>query len=80
MTTEKLTKFFGWCTVLNMALLLWWAVWMIFASDFVYQVQTLVIDISKEQMNVVHYSAMAFHKILIIVFNVIPYLVLKITR
>lgn len=53
---------------------------MVFAHDLVYQVQSAVIDISMDEMDVIHYSAMAFHKLLIIVFNVVPYLALKITK
>jgi TRAP-type C4-dicarboxylate transport system permease small subunit len=80
MEIKKITSILGWCIILNVALLLWWALWMLFAHDLVYNVQSAVLDISVEQMDVIHYGAMAFHKILIIVFNVIPYLALKIIK
>jgi hypothetical protein len=80
MTTSEVTKILGWCIVLNFALLLWWVLWMILAHEWVYQLQSLVVDISIQQMNVIHYGAMAFYKILIIVFNVIPYLAMKVVH
>jgi len=78
MVIEKIRSVLGWCIVLNIGLLLWWVLWMIFAHDWVYQVQSLVVDISVEEMDIIHYSAMAFHKLLIIVFNVVPYIALRI--
>ena len=80
MTSAKITKLLGWCIVLNFALLLWWVLWLLLAHDLVYQVQKTVINISIQQMDTIHYSAMAFYKILILVFNVIPYLALKIVE
>ena len=78
MDIKKITSVLGWSIILNFALLLWWVLWMIFAHDWVYQTQSMVVDISVQQMDVIHYGAMAFYKILILVFNVIPYLAIKI--
>ena len=80
MTLETIRKVLGWSAIINMGLLLWWVLWMVFAHDWVYQVQSAVIDISMETMDIIHYSGMAFHKLLIIVFNIAPYLALRIVR
>ena len=80
MNSAKLTKILGWCIILNFAFLLWWVLWMFLAHDLVYQVQKVVIDIPIQEMDTIHYGAMAFYKILILVFNVTPYLALKIAE
>lgn len=81
MTTETIeffTSFFGWASVINIAILLWWALFMFFAKDFVYKTHTKWFKISKKTFNAIHYSGIAFYKLTIFVFNLVPYIVLKI--
>ncbi len=80
MTLEKIRVILGWCTILNMSLLLWWVLWIFLAHDLVYQIQSAVIDISVETMDIIHYSGMALYKLLIIVLNVVPYLALRLAK
>ena len=80
MTLEKIRAILGWCTILNMGLLLWWVLWMMLAHDLVYQIQSAVVDISIETMDIIHYAAMAVYKLLILVFNVAPYFALRLAK
>jgi len=80
MTLEKIRSILGWCAILNIGLLLWWVLWMFLAHDLVYQIQSTVIDVSVETMDIIHYSAIAFYKLLIIVFNVVPYFALRLAK
>jgi len=78
MSIEMLMKFLGWCAILNIALLTWWALFMIFAHDWVYRIHTKWFHINTVQFDAIHYSAIAFYKLSIILFNVAPYLALRI--
>jgi uncharacterized protein DUF6868 len=78
MSIEMLMKFLGWCAVLNIALLVWWALFMIFAHDWVYRIHSKWFYLNMERFNAVHYAGIAFYKLSIILFNVAPYLALRI--
>jgi Family of unknown function (DUF6868) len=78
MTMEQLLPFLGWCTVLNWSMLLIWAVMVMFAHDFTYKAQTMFFNISEDQFDQIHYKAMVQFKVLVFMFNFIPYLALRI--
>ncbi len=78
MSIELLTQFLGWCAVLNIALLLWWVFFMIFAHDWVYKIHTSWFYLNTERFDAIHYAGIAFYKLSIILFNVAPYLALRI--
>ena len=80
MNIETLTAFFGWCTFLNVLLLIFWSLICVFAADWVYRAHSKWFSISRESFNITIYAFVGFHKILIIVFNIIPYLALSIIR
>jgi hypothetical protein len=78
MTVDILLGVLGWSAVINIGLLLWWSLWILFAHDFVYRMHSKWFKISVEKFDAIHYAGMAFYKITIIVFNVVPYLALRI--
>lgn len=78
MTVDILQGVLGWSTVINIGLLLWWSLWVMFAHDFIYGVVRKFVRVPEEKFDAINYAAMAFHKMIIIVFNVVPYLALRI--
>ena len=78
MSVYVLCSVLGWCTVINMGLLLWWFLILAFAHDFVYRMHRKWFKIPVETFNAIHYAGIAFFKIAIFVFNIIPYIALKI--
>jgi hypothetical protein len=78
MHIETLTSFFMWCTIINGALLVYTSLFIIFAPDFIYRMQTKWFSLSRESFNVVIYSYLGLFKILFLVFNVAPYVALLI--
>jgi hypothetical protein len=78
MSINQLTEFLGWCAVLNIALLLWWAFFMIFAHDWVYRMHSKWFYLEQQRFDAIHYAGIAFYKLSIIIFNVAPYLALRI--
>ena len=78
MTAEMIRDVLGWCTLINLALLTWWAVSFMLVRDWIHRLHGKLFDIPVERFNAIHYAGMAFFKILILVFNLVPYLALRI--
>lgn len=78
MTVEVVRGFFAWCTLINMGLLVWWFLWFFLAHDWIYGLHGRWFKLSEERFDAIHYAAMAFFKISLIVFNLVPYLALRI--
>ena len=78
MDIQKLTTFFMWCTIINGAMLILWGSMCILARDLVYRMQSKWFPISRKTFDVVIYSFLGFFKIVFLVFNVVPYVVLLI--
>ncbi len=77
MDLGTLTTFFMWCTIVNGGLLLLWSVFLLFAPDLTYRTQSGFVPIPRETWNVVMYSFLGLFKVIYIVFNVVPYVALK---
>jgi len=78
MTIEILRSLFGWCAVINMGLLLWWALVLWLAHDFVYRVHGRWYKLPAERFDTIHYTGMLYFKIGIFMFNIVPYCALRI--
>lgn len=78
MTLELTREFLGWCVLINVGLLLYWSVMLLFARGFVYRMHTKFIPVDEERFNAIHYAGMAFYKIGIFVFLLVPWIVLHI--
>lgn len=78
MTIEIVQAVLAWCTVINIGLLLWWFLFFALAHDWVYQLHSRWFKISIERFDAIHYAGMAFFKLSIFIFNLTPYLALRI--
>jgi hypothetical protein len=78
MDIQSLTSFFGWCTVINGTLLVFWTTICILAPDMVYRTQSRWFPISRETFSVVIYSFLGLFKIIFLAFNLVPYVALLI--
>ena len=79
MTLDLIHGALLWCSVINFGMLLVWYLFFKYAHDFVYR-QHKEFNLSVESFNVIHYTGMAFFKMLIIVFNIVPYIALLIAK
>ena len=80
MDIETLRSFFLWCTIINASLL---SVSFGFCAglglgDWVYRTHSRLFPMSRESFNVAIYSFLGLYKILILVFNLVPYIALLI--
>ncbi|MFT4612898.1 MAG: hypothetical protein ACI9NT_000031 [Bacteroidia bacterium] len=78
MSMAEATTFLGWCTVLSMSLLALTALCLAVMRAFVISVHTGLYDIPEDQLKAMYFDYMAKFKLLIIVFNLLPYCALKI--
>lgn len=78
MTIEIIRDALLWCIVINMGLLLWWLLFFVTAHDWMYRLHSKWFAISTEKFDSIHYAGMAFFKISIFLFNLVPYFALRI--
>ncbi len=78
MDIRTLKEFFKWCAIINVALLILSAIMIIAAPDFIYRVQGQLFQMPRETFDVVLYAFLGLYKIVILVFNLVPYVALRI--
>ena len=78
MTIEMIRSTLAWCTVINWILLVWWLVFFMMAHDWMYRLHSRWFSLSVDRFDAIHYAGMAFFKLCILVFNLVPYLALRI--
>jgi len=78
MTLETIRSVLAWCTLMNLVLLVLWFVYFRMAHDSLYRIHSKWFDIPADKFDVIHYGAMAGFKLGIILFNLVPYLALRI--
>ena len=76
-TIKNLRTFLGWCTVINFGVLLYWFLAIVFAHDFVFMMHSWWFTISEERFDAIHYTMMGYYKLAVMLFNLVPYLVLR---
>ncbi|MEX0999556.1 MAG: DUF6868 family protein [Thermodesulfobacteriota bacterium] len=78
MTVEIIRNFLAWCSVINVGVLIYWWLFFTLAHGFVYRIQGKWFKLSVEKFDAIHYTGMAFFKMSIILFNIVPYIALRI--
>jgi len=76
MTIETVRSFLWWCSVINMGLLLYWFLFIMFAHDWVYRVHSKWYKLPVDMFNTIHYAGMIYFKIAVFVFNIVLYFAL----
>ena len=70
--------FFKWCTIINGGLLIFWSLLLRYAGDWVFGMHSGWIPITRDAFHGEIYLLLGFFKIIVIVFNLVPYLALVI--
>ena len=76
-TIENLRILLGWCSVINMMILLVWFLAFVFARNLVFKMHTRWFRISEERFDEIHYTMMGYYKLAWFLFILLPYLVLR---
>ena len=78
MSIELLRDALLWCTVINYGVLLVWFLFFILAHDWMHRFNNIWFHLSVEQFYAIHYAGMTVFKLGIILFNLVPYIALRI--
>jgi hypothetical protein len=78
MNLPFVSEFLLWCLVINYIILLWWFAAFVFAHGWMFRLHSRWFRLSEERFDSMHYTGMAIYKIGILLFNLVPYIVLRI--
>ncbi len=78
MDIQMLQRFFMWCTIINGLLFVISVIICTFAGDWIYRMHGKWYHLSRESFNTAIYSFLGFFKIIFLVFNAVPFIVLLI--
>jgi hypothetical protein len=78
MTLKTVRAMLGWCSVINIVVMIWWFLMLVFAHDWAYRMHKKFFKIPVETFNTIQYAGGLFYKVAVFFFNVIPYLALRI--
>ena len=65
------------CGLFGFAAMLFWAGAFLLAGDLIYNVHGEMFDLSKHELNVMHYAGMGIFKLVVFVFFFFPWLAIK---
>ncbi len=77
---EFLTEFFGWLSVINIGFLLFTTLSLILLRDKITNIHSKLFGLSDDELSKAYFQYLAQYKILILVFNLAPYIGLKILQ
>ena len=80
LTNENIRKFLGWCSMINIGILIYWILAITLGNEFVFQIHAWWFDIPADRFDEIHYTMMGYFKLMVILFNVTPYLILKFVK
>ncbi|MCW8926732.1 MAG: hypothetical protein OQJ84_10760 [Xanthomonadales bacterium] len=78
MDIHTLMSFFMWCTIINFGILLFLTLVYMLMPNLAYRLQSRWIPISRETFDIIFYSFIGFFKVVVLVFNLVPWLALRI--
>ena len=80
MTIELLQSLLMWCTIINFGILIVWSLFMSLGRRFLSFTQAKMFGVPEDKLAVILYKCLAYYKILVIVFNVVPFIALLIVK
>ena len=78
MTIESLTTFLGWCSIINIGLLLFSTLMMIVVRDFAIKLHSSLFGVNPEELPIIYFQYLGNYKVAIIILNIVPYIALKV--
>ena len=75
---ETFTAVFGWCTAINIGLLIVAAIMLVVMHGPISRIHAKMFGLSEEDLSRAYFQYLAQYKIAIFVLNLVPYIALKI--
>ena len=76
MTIDQIREMLGWCSLINIVLLGISFMLLVPMRGWVYKIHSRFFSITESQFNIAAYSFMGLYKLLVFVFNIIPWVAL----
>ena len=77
-TLNLIAAILGWCMVINYGILLIWMVFLMSGRIWMYRVHNRWFNIPDQEFNAAHYRLMGQFKLYIMIFNLAPYIAIRI--
>jgi hypothetical protein len=77
MDVQQLQHFLGWSLVINFSLLVFISVMIIFFKGLILKIHGSLFDMEKKELNILYVNFISNYKLLIIIFSLVPYLVVR---
>ena len=74
---EVLTTFFGWCSVINIGVLVFTTLVLMLMKDAISSIHAKLFGVNQENLPLIYFGYLGYYKVAILVFNLVPYLALK---
>lgn len=78
MTVEFFAEVLLWSAAINYGVLVVWFAMFTLVHDWMHRLHGRWFRLSVERFDALHYAALAFYKLCIILFNLVPYIALRI--
>jgi len=75
---EMLRDFFGWCSVINIGLLVVSSLMLMFMRGWITKIQAKMFGVRETDLSRIYINFLGNYKLLIFVFNLVPYIALRI--
>ena len=79
-TIEAMREFLGWCSVINIGLLIFYAIFLVLLRGRISHIYTKMFNLDERDISRACFQYLAQYKIVIIVFNIVPYFTLMIMK
>ena len=78
MMMEEMIEFLGWCSILNIGLLFVSAGFVIVFRESAVRIHAKLFAMEAEELQRIYFRYLAWYKIAVLIFNIVPYVALKI--
>jgi len=75
---EFFTIFFGWCSVINISLLVLSTISLILMREPILRIHSKLFKLDQSSLPAIYFQYLAGYKIAILIFNLVPYIALKV--
>lgn len=75
---EGLRHLLAWCIVINYAILLLWFVVFLASREWITSIHSRLLDVPVDKIKAMNYQGLMIYKLGILIFNLVPYLALRI--
>ena len=77
-TIDTLTVFFGWCSVINIGILVFAAFILMILKEPISRLHSKLFGLNQESLPLIYFRYLGNYKIAILMFNLVPYIALKV--